>query len=83
MTMSVTDATRSAVLNGPLSAVATALALVTIFLLVTLILEKEFYRIQGTRWTQVARTLDIALIPLTATVGGVLLYRVLRIIDVL
>lgn len=83
MTISVTEATRSAISTSPLSAVATALSLVTIFLLVTLLLEKEFYRFQGKNWKQVARALDIAVVPLTVAVTGILLYRVLRIIDVL
>jgi hypothetical protein len=83
MSIGVNEATRSAITSNALGATATALGLMAIFLLVTLLLEKEFYRAQGRNWKLIAPALDTVILPLMAAAGFILLYRTLEIIDIL
>lgn len=83
MTTTVTETTRTALTTNPLAPFPTALGLIAIFLLVSLLVEKEFFRAQGSRWTHIAQTLDTAIFPLGLAVIYIITVRMLRIMGVL
>lgn len=83
MTTTVTETAQSALAISPLGPFPTALGLIVIFLLISLLVEKEFFRVQGSRWTRIAETLDTAIIPLGLAASYIIIVRMLRIMGVL
>lgn len=84
MTATVNDSTRAVIDTGPLGNMSTALGLIVIAALITLLFQKELFRAEGgARWTLVSRTLDTAIVPLVIAAGFIVAFRVLDIANVL
>jgi hypothetical protein len=79
MTTTVTEAARTGIVTNPLAPFPTALGLIAIFLLISLLVEKEFFRAQGSRWAHISQTLDTAIVPLSLAVIYIITVRMLRI----
>lgn len=84
MTSTVTEVSRTAITGSPLDNLSTALGLIVIALLMTLLVQKELFRAQGgSRWTHVAQTLDTVILPLLLATGCIISLRVLAIMNIL
>ena len=84
MTTTVSETTQAVVSGGPLDDLSTTLGIIVISLLMTLLVQKELFRVEGgARWKHTAHVLDSAIVPLAAAAGLIVTYRILEITNVL
>lgn len=84
MTTTVTQTTQAAITGNPMDSLSTALGIIAIALLMTLLIQKELFRAQGDfRWNRIALALDSAAVPLLLATGCIISLRVLAIMNIL
>ena len=76
MTATLTAVTITSITSGPFSPVSTAVDAIAIFLLITLLIERELLRaFGGPRSLEWMRTFDIAIVPLLLMFGLTVVMR--------
>jgi hypothetical protein len=83
MSATVNATVQSSIVTNPFAALPTALGLIAILLMVSLLIQKEFFRAQQRQWSYLARSLDTAVIPLGLAVIYIFSVRMLRLMGVL